>query len=141
AELLKHGYQFRNPDDAFRPTGSDSIWAVNEIESRFGALPLSLRYFWIEIGSVDFCQNDDQMIMWSQPERESASDLQILGEEDPLYVIPATAVLKELISADQDPQKRGLGAHFGWRKPHMDRWYCHLACDEFHKAHYSGGEN
>jgi hypothetical protein len=140
-QLVKRGYRFRNPDAAFRPASSASESVVKEIEARFGDIPLSLRYFWIDVGSVDFCQDDSQMVMWHRPERESATDLQILGEEDPLYVSSATSLLGELTAAAQSPKKRALGARFGWRQPYMDRWYCHLACDEFHKANYSGGEN
>ena len=139
--LTERGYQFRNPEQAFCPPDSDSESIVQEIESRFGDIPLSLRYFWLEVGSVDFCQNDEQLIQWHRSEREAASDLQILGEEDPLAVVSAESVLNDLAEAEQHPRKRAPGAHFGWREPHMDRWYCHLACDEFHKANYSGGEN
>ncbi len=140
-QLVNRGYLFRNPEAAFCPASSDTESMVKEIEDRFGEIPLSLRYFWIDVGSVDFCQDDNQMVMWHRPERKSATDLQILGEEDPLYVTSASAVLGELIAAEPKSKKQGHGARFGWREPHMDRWYCHLACDEFHKANYSGGAN
>ena len=140
-QLLKRGYRFRNPKAAFCPATSDAETVVEEIESRFGDLPLSLRYFWIDVGSVDFCQEDAQLIQWHRNKRASAADLEILGEEDPLYVETSTSVLRELIDAEGHESKYAPGALYGGREPHMDRWYCHLACDEFHKANYSGGEN
>ena len=69
---------------------------------------------------MDLTQSWQQLVHWHKPERESASEVEILGEYDPLVVGPL----------DEDAEE--------W----ADRpgWFF-LAPDEFHKANYSGGEN
>ena len=60
------------------------------------------------------------MQWWPEKKREQASELEILGEYDPLVIGPL----------DEDAEESGSrpGSFF-------------LAPDEFHKANYSGGEN
>jgi hypothetical protein len=114
--LREAAYEFRAetphvlPNDALREH-------VAAVESRAGPLPLSLRAFYETVGTVDFTQSLDQLVQWHTPARAEASELQVLGEYDPLVVEP--------LDDDDSPYP-------GW---------FFLACDEFHKANYSGGEN
>jgi hypothetical protein len=120
--LLKLGYQFQYPDEAFVMPNSRVQSAINEIEETLGYLPLSLEAFYLEVGSVNFMQSWNQIIHYNRPERETASELFILGEEDPLVVFPILQSFNEA-KAEESSLK-----------------FC-FAPDEFHKANYSGGEN
>jgi hypothetical protein len=92
---------------------------LDEQESKIGPIPLSLRAFYEVVGTVDFTQSRAQLVQYQRPERESAPELLYLGEYDPLVVGPLS----------EQPEPSSEPAH------HF------LACDEFHKANYSGGEN
>jgi hypothetical protein len=116
--LQKVGYQFEYPDRAFRPPATDSHLRLQKQESQIGPLPLSLRAFYEMVGTVDFTQSWAQLVQYHRPERQNASELLYLGEYDPLVVGP-------LIEEEDRPEP---GQYF-------------FACDEFHKANYSGGGN
>jgi hypothetical protein len=116
--LQKVGYQFEYPDRAFRPPATDSRLRLQKQESQIGPLPLSLRAFYEVVGTVDFTQSWAQLVQYHRPERRNARELLYLGEYDPLVVRP-------LIEEEDRPEP---GQYF-------------FACDEFHKANYSGGQN
>jgi hypothetical protein len=120
ARLQELGYEFHHPDRVHIPPGANDLARLEEFERRVGTIPLSLRFFYEVVGTVDLTQSWEQLVQWHEPQRESASELQILGEYDPLVVGPL----------GDDAEK--------W----ADRpgWF-YLAPDEFHKANYSGGEN
>jgi hypothetical protein len=120
--LLKMDYQFEYPQEAFVPTDSSDRSLVIEIEKNLGYLPLSLETFYLEVGSVNFIQSWNQIVHYYRPERDSAPELLILGEEDPLVVEPLSRLSSEIKAGQSSLQ------------------FC-FAPDEFHKANYSGGEN
>jgi hypothetical protein len=112
------GYRFQTPERAHVAPSPSRIDWLDAFEERVGVIPISLRAFYDVVGSVDFTQAPDQLVQWAAREGREVDPLFSLGEEDPL-------VVEEL---DQDPAP--------WSS---DWWF--LACDEFHKAKYSGGEN
>jgi hypothetical protein len=114
------GYQFQRPDWVHIPPNPGDLARLEELERRVGPVPLSLRAFYESVGSVDLTQSWEQLVHWHKPERSAASELQILGEYDPLVVGPL------------DDEAEKWAARPGW---------FFLAPDEFHKANYSGGEN
>jgi hypothetical protein len=120
--LGKAGYRFAYPESVHVPPTTNTPREIEEIETRLGPLPLSLRAFYEAVGSVDFVQSWKQLIHYYRKERESATEIEILGEEDPLVVAPLSLIGDE---------KRKQGG----------RVYFCFAPDEFHKANYSGGEN
>jgi hypothetical protein len=125
ARLHAIGYQFANPQDAHVPPITDVRAMIASIEETLGPLPLSLRAFYEVVGSVDFTQADGQLVRYHQPERETATELELLGEEDPLIVYPIWRLEEEIA---RGRARRG-------------RLYFCFAPDELHKAGYSGGEN
>ncbi len=120
--LLDIGYRFWVPHHAHVPPPRDITDVISGVEGLVGPLPLSLRAFYEVVGSVDFRQSPEQLVQSYRTERDSASELHILGEEDPLVV----ASIWEL----QEQVRNQPG-----------RQYFCFAPDEFHKANYSGGEN
>jgi hypothetical protein len=120
--LIRLGYQFWVPEQALVPPPATTPGMLAEIEHALGPLPLSLRALYEVVGSVDLRQSPLQLVQWQQPGRATASDVQLLGEEDPLVVDP--------IGALRDEARLATGRLS----------YC-FAPDEFHKANYSGGEN
>ncbi len=120
--LLQIGYRFADPKQTHIPPTEDTSATLDEVEHSVGYLPLSLRAFYEEVGSVDFTQSKGQLIHDYKPERSQASEIDILGEEDPLVV----ASIHELHAETQQVAKR--------------LYFC-FSPDEFHKADYSGGEN
>ena len=52
--LLSLGYQFENPAAAFPGVESGTDAAIERIEREIGPLPLSLKIFWRQVGSVNF---------------------------------------------------------------------------------------
>ena len=125
ARLNALGYRFLRPKYAFLRPAPDASQVLEVIEGDIGPLPLSLRAFYEVVGEVDFRQSEEQLIKWTHPRREVASEIELLGEEDPLVV----ASLKKLgMEVKEIPTKAA-------------RLYFCFAPDEFHKAGYSGGEN
>jgi hypothetical protein len=120
--LLQAGYEFADPAGAIVPPPPGTSRMIEEIQESTGPLPLSLRAFYEEVGSVDFRQSSKQLVHHSRPERDAAPELLVLGEEDPIQVFPL---------AELHTQSEGMGAAV---------YFC-FAADEFHKADYSGGEN
>jgi hypothetical protein len=140
--LSELGYQFADPKNAHVPPSGDEPRLIAEIEELIGPLPLSFRAFHEVVGSVNFCQSLDQLVHWWPEERRAkASELEVLGEEDPLFVLPLASLHQDLMAARASDRKRGNYARYGWREVGKERWYCWLAPDEFHKANYSGGED
>lgn len=119
--LNRFGYAFANPEAAFVPPPPDTPERLALIEQILGPLPLSLRAFHEVVGSVDFTQSTAQLVRYDRPERPQATDIELLGEEDPLAVASLHELEAEAESAEGDLS------------------FC-FAADEFHKAGYSGGE-
>jgi hypothetical protein len=122
ARLRAIGYQFARPDSAYLPSDRRAVEQIKPIEESLGPLPLSLRAFYEVVGSIDFRQSTDQLIQYHRPERSTATELELLGEEDPLVVAPLDELAEQAASANR-------------------RLYFCFAPDEFHKANSSGGEN
>lgn len=145
--LIEAGYRFDDPQGCYVPARSEDITRIAELEEKIGPIPISIRAFYEVVGAVNFCQSADQIVHWSDERREGATEVEVLGEEDPLYVLPLCTLHADLLAAHAartatPPRKRRIGyARFGWREGGEDKWYCYFAPDEFHKANYSGGEN
>jgi hypothetical protein len=117
--LRSAGYAFQYPKQVHVPPAGTSD--LDRLEAELGLLPLSLKAFYEIVGTVDLTQSWNQLVQWWPEERrELASELEILGEFDPLVVEPLTPDASE-------------GAH-------RPNWFF-FAPDEYHKANYSGGEN
>jgi hypothetical protein len=118
--LTEVGYDFLNMGGVHLPSGADMRQRLDEQESKIGPIPLSLRAFYEVVGTVDFTQSIAQHLSFRRPERATAPELRYLGEYDPLVVAPL----------DDQPERRSEAGHHHF-----------FAADEFHKAHYSGGDN
>jgi hypothetical protein len=125
ARLHAIGYEFADPQAVHVPAATDVRPRIASIEETLGPLPLSLRAFYEVVGSVDFTQADGQLVRHHRPERATATELELLGEEDPLVVDPIWRLEEE----------------FARERTRWGRLYFCFAPDEFHKAGYSGGEN
>jgi hypothetical protein len=117
--LQRVGYEFQYPDRVHLPPGPDVHRRLDALERKIGPIPLSLSSFYQVVGTVDFTQSWAQLVHYYRPERASAPELLYLGEYDPLVVGPLS----------EKPE------------PWSEQGHYFLACDEFHKSNYSGGEN
>jgi hypothetical protein len=145
AERLRAaGYAFSDPGASHvQPSGRDHEM-IAEIEAKIGPLPLSFRAFHEVVGSVNFCQSRGQLVKWSDGRRQGASEIQTLGEEDPLVVGPLSRLYDDVVGdgvTDSKGRKHRHHARYNWRPGGENRWYYCFAPDEFHKANYSGGED
>ena len=126
-ERLQHmGYEFSSPDRAHVPPAVETPAMLAEIERLRGPIPLCLRAFYEGVGSVDFRQARPQLVQHWEAQRASASEMQVLGEEDPLVVAPVEDLLS-VVRAYAPTQAKRVEFVF--------------APDEFHKANYSGGDD
>lgn len=115
------GYRFAQPAPVYWPPTPQTAAQLDAFESRHGPMPLSLRSFYEIAGTVDLTQSTAQLVQyWPEDRRKEASELEIAGEYDPLVVEPL-----------DDPKS--------WPGVAGTAWF--FACDEFHKANYSGGAN
>jgi len=119
--LKKIGYRFAFPEKVRTPPPPDSSERLEALERKWGGpLPLSLRAFYDVVGALCFKQDESQNVHdWFN---EAPSDLERLGDDDPLWVDS----LSDLEA--QEPGDDG-------------RIYFCFAPDMFHKANVSGGEN
>jgi len=72
-QLAKVGYRFAYPEAVHVPPTKDTPREIEEVETRIGPLPLSLRAFYEVVGSVDFVQSWKQLIHFNKKERETAT--------------------------------------------------------------------
>ena len=112
---------------------------ISRFVREIGGIPLTLREFWDQIGSVNLCQNSEVIHAAKDPQME-------WGVLDPLFVSSPSQVLSPIFEAIEEEAKRGVSQVPFWRKHEeevsTDRSFdCWFANDEFHKANFSGGEN
>ena len=115
------GYRFAFPEKVRTLPPPDSAERLDALEREWGGpLPLSLRAFYEVVGSLCFKQLESQNVhdWFSEP----ASDLERLGDDDPLWVDD----LGDLEAAEAGDDGRV--------------YFC-FAPDMHHKANVSGGEN
>lgn len=114
--LAALGYRFDDPDAAFPGREANVEASICRIESVAGALPLAIKLFWKNVGSVDFTGAHPQWDGCEYP--------------DPLVVFPASTAVEELeeFLADRDERLR---CGFPYAVP--------IAPDSCHKAGTSGG--
>lgn len=129
ARLLQLGYRFQEPDAALVPPPAATAALLEEIERLVGSLPLSLRMFYEVVGSVDLQQSIGQISRTPWPTRANEPELSILGDYDPLQVFPIQDLHEEACRWRTVTESAAPQLYFCW------------AADEYHKAHYSGGEN
>jgi hypothetical protein len=121
ARLKATGYWFAEPPSIRHQAASETAVGLDVFEARHGPMPLSLRAFYDVAGTVNLTQSNGQLVHYGPEERRRrATELEILGEYDPLVVQSLT-----------DPMT--------WPGVPGVAWF--FACDEFHKANYSGGAN
>jgi hypothetical protein len=121
--LRAEGYRFASEAPLGRPATPKQLESIAELAG--GPLPLSFHAFWAVVGGVDLCQDTKQTVHdWFQWGR-GATELQRLGDDDPLAVLG----LDEILGHPQYREKSERGL------------YTFFALDCFHKADVSGGEN
>lgn len=126
ARLGAAGYPFEHPlapagADAlaryravFAPPAPNTLALLDEIEGLAGALPLSVRAWYQEVGAVNF----------------QAAEPQAMGAyDDPLMVSPAEYILEEVREWRAGPAEERTASPFCWE----------FAPDVLHKANVSGG--
>jgi hypothetical protein len=114
--LTERGFRFERPAEVFPGAQDNTAVLIARLESEVGELPLALKLFWLNIGSVDLCG--------SHPEWQGCD------YPDPLLVYPPSVAVQELDEFLADKEER-LRCDFPYRVP--------VAPDLIHKAGVSGG--
>ena len=114
--LAERGFIFERPVEVFPGPEAGTEAAIARIESEVGAVPLALKLFWLNVGSVDLCGFHPG---WT-------------GCEDPdaLVVLPPSFAIHELMEFMSDKDER-LQCNFPYLIP--------ISPDHLHKIHVSGG--
>jgi hypothetical protein len=115
------GYRLKSQLPLGAPGDPEQLEALETLAG--GPIPLSMRAFWAVVGSLDLRQDHGQTVHdWLQ---QAPSDLERLGDDDPLYVRHLDDTLEAAARTVRVD----------------DRLYVFFAPDCFHKANVSGGEN
>lgn len=114
--LTEYNFKFERPDHVLSDPEISTPAAIARIEREVGALPLALKLFWQNIGSVDFCGSHPGWHGCDLP--------------DPLVVHPPSVAIQELDEFLAHKEER-LRCDFPYVVP--------IAPDLFHKADVSGG--
>jgi hypothetical protein len=114
--LGEGGFQFERPAGAFRSPEAGAAAAIARIEREAGRVPLALKLFWCQVGSVDLCGSHPEWGGCDYP--------------DPLVVYPPSAAIQELDEFLADKEER-LRRNFPYLIP--------IAPDNYHKENVSGG--
>ncbi len=117
--LISLGYRFACPAQAHTPPVAATSRRLAALEEAVGPIPVSLHAFYEIVGGVNWMQHEDQLAAAFRPDRDRAPELELLGDEDPLVIVPP-------------PDDVALP--YGWNHA----WF--LGPDEFAKSAYSGGE-
>lgn len=119
--LIQRGFEFDHPDEVLPGPESDAAQSIKRIETEVGPLPLSLKLFWLRVGSVNFCGH--------HPEWDLESNCDSGGYRDPVMVYPPSVAVAELEDFLLDKEER-LRCNFPYVVP--------IAPDLLHKADVSG---
>jgi len=114
--LTERGFVFERPDDLFPGPENGAAAAIVRIERDVGVLPLALKLFWRQVGSVDLCGYHPNWEGCDYP--------------DPLVVYPPSVAIQELDEFLGDKEER-LRCNFPYLVP--------IAPDDYHKENVSGG--
>lgn len=110
------GYRFEQPEAVFPGVEPGVDAAIERIEREAGPLPLAIKLFWWNVGSVNFIGRHP--------------DWQGCEYPDPLVVFPPSLAVVELDEFLADREER-LRCDFPYLVP--------IAPDEYHKQNVSGG--
>jgi hypothetical protein len=111
---------------------------IEKIEEQIGPMPVALRAFYEIVGSVNFTQSIRQLVHWKSAKGGSATELERLGCEDPLYVVPLSRIHDDLMFPKR---KRGVEPSYVRWDAERNQWFCWIAPDELTKAYQVGGED
>jgi hypothetical protein len=114
--LTDRGFVFDRPPEVFPGPQNGTAAAIARIEWAIGTVPLAMKLFWLNVGSVDLCGN--------HPEWAGCDD------PDPLVVFPPSIAIHELEDFLSDKEER-LKHDFPYLIP--------IAPDHLHKSGVSGG--
>lgn len=114
--LASRGYLFDEPAAVFPGPQAGTDAAIDRIEREIGALPLALKVFWRDVGSVNF--------MGEHPDWEGCE------YPDPIVVFPPSVAIGELEEFLGDREER-MRCNFPYLVP--------VAPDAYHKENVSGG--
>jgi hypothetical protein len=120
--LDEEGLQCENEDEVFPGPDDDTEEIIEEIENGAGIIPVSLKLFWLRVGSVNFCGGHPEWELDSVSESESYPD--------PVVIYPPSVALEELEDFLADKEER-LRSNLPYVVP--------IAPDFYHKADVSGG--
>jgi hypothetical protein len=114
--LTERGFEFERPTEIFPGPERDTSEMIARIEIEVGEVPLALKLFWQNIGSVNLCG--------------SHPDWQGCDNPDALVVFPPSFAIYELGEFLSDKEER-LRHNFPYLIP--------ISPDDLHKIHVSGG--
>jgi hypothetical protein len=114
--LTACGFVFERPGEVFPGPESETAAAITRIEREVGVLPLALKLFWRQVGSVDLRGHHAEWHGCEYP--------------DPLVVYPPSIAIRELDEFLGDKEER-LSCDFPYLVP--------IAPDDYHKENVSGG--
>jgi hypothetical protein len=120
--LIESGFEFDCDEEALPGPDPDSAEMIDEIENEAGIIPVSLKLFWLRVGSVNFCGSHPEWQLDSASEGEAYPD--------PLVIEPLAAAVGELEEFLADKEER-LRCNHPYVIP--------IAPDFYHKADVSGG--
>jgi hypothetical protein len=133
--LAARGYIFANPAHVLSPLTPKDLADLEELESVLGPLPLSLRRFYEIVGTVNFMQDCDQCLHYSEEVPGEPWKIENLGRQDPLVVLPPGAFLGDCVGFREALRVGRIG------RPEPGAVTVCFSPDEYHKANYSGGED
>lgn len=114
--LAERGFDFERPAEVFPGPERGAAEAIARIEREVGGVPLAMKLFWQNVGSVDLCG--------FHPEWQGCDN------PDALVVFPPSVAIDELDEFLSDKEER-LRHRFPYLIP--------IAPDDLHKIHVSGG--
>jgi hypothetical protein len=120
--LSEAGFQFENEEEVLPGPEDDTAEIIRKIENEAGVIPMSLKLFWLRVGSVNFCGGHHE---W-----ELDPDCEPEDYTDPIVVYPPSVALGELEEFLSDKEER-LRCNLPFVVP--------IASDLYHKADVSGG--
>jgi hypothetical protein len=120
-------YQFEYPEQILKTPNSNVAQLINELESMVGPIPLSLRMWYEEVGSVCFIGSHPNLSFFDGANNNSNS-LKLYS--DPLVIYPIEEAITEVSSYLQFEQQTDTET----------RLWITISPDSLHKANISGGD-
>jgi hypothetical protein len=137
--LRRDGYVFVHPQWVFLPPDETTATRTRELQQKVGPIPVALRSFWEQVGSVDFIGAHPEWPLPAYCDLAGFPNPKSAAPEQLLFADPIVVEAVETILSEYDDEY-APDVESGEIDPEEQPFCFSVAPDALHKANVSGGQ-